>query len=144
MMMLSGPRHSSGAHDFPAPLEWARSNEGVFSGGGVSLESWSPSAKPLCHRHPACPHPSGVLWTPAEGDSTKRNFALVNTCAGRLDDRCEPRLFRIAEGQRVGGRAPPGRRGEVGVLRLEVLALQRLLRQLGQALDDIRRKLRGA
>src|SRR6185312_4540436 len=29
--------------------------------------------KPLCHRHPTGPHPSGLLWTPwtpAKGDST--------------------------------------------------------------------------
>src|SRR3569833_3665211 len=51
----------------------------VFFRGWVLLESWSPGPKPLCHRHPAYPHPSGLLWspwTPAKGDPTKSNFAL--------------------------------------------------------------------
>src|SRR5262245_41059645 len=66
MMMLIGPRPGT-------PVK-------VFFRGGVSPESWSPGLKPLCHRHPAYPHPSGVLWspwTPAKGDSTKGTFALA-------------------------------------------------------------------
>src|SRR3954469_4072354 len=47
-----------------------------FRGGGVSLDSWTPGPKPLCHRHPTGPHPSGLWWTPAKGDSTKRDCAL--------------------------------------------------------------------
>src|SRR5262249_53538990 len=48
-----------------------------FRGAGW-LDSWTPGLKPLCHRHPAYPHPSGLLWTPwtpDKGDSTKRNCA---------------------------------------------------------------------
>jgi hypothetical protein len=32
----------------------------------VSVDSWTPSLKPLCHRHPTGPHPSGLLWTPVD------------------------------------------------------------------------------
>src|SRR6185503_9504522 len=45
----------------------------------MSVDSWTLDPKPLCHRHPTGPHPSGLLWTPwasAKGDSTKSNFAL--------------------------------------------------------------------
>src|ERR1700748_345376 len=79
MMMIIGPRHAGGAKDLPSARCVARSHEGVFSGGRVSLESWSPGPKPLCHRHPAYPHPSGALWTPwtpTKGCSTKTNVAL--------------------------------------------------------------------
>src|SRR5262245_58540770 len=37
-------------------------------------DSWTPGPKPLCHRRPTGPHPSGLLSTP---DSTKSNFALI-------------------------------------------------------------------
>src|SRR5262245_59105658 len=80
MMMLIGPRHSRGAHDFRAPLEWRAPMKVFFQGGGVSVESWSPRPKPLRHRHPTGPHPSGLWWTPwtpAKGDSTKSDFALA-------------------------------------------------------------------
>src|SRR5690348_3856327 len=49
-------------HFSPRPL-----NKGVFSGGGESADSWTPGPKPLCHRHPTGPLPSGLLWTPAKG-----------------------------------------------------------------------------
>src|SRR6478735_7580383 len=45
----------------------------------MSVDSWTLGPKPLCHRHPTGPHPSGLLWTPwtpAKGESTKSNFAL--------------------------------------------------------------------
>src|SRR3954470_16371002 len=48
-------------------------------GGGVSLDSWTPSPKPLCHRHPTGPHPSGLGWTPVysrHGRPTRSSFAL--------------------------------------------------------------------
>src|ERR1700751_3141244 len=48
----------------------------VFFRGPRWRNSWTPGPKPLCHRHPTGPHPSGLLWTP-KGDSTKRNFALA-------------------------------------------------------------------
>src|SRR4051795_1165036 len=56
-------------------------------GGGVSLDSWTPGPKPLCHRHPTGPHPSGLLWTPVDsrhGDPTKSDFALA---LGGIDGR---------------------------------------------------------
>src|SRR6201993_4267246 len=52
----------------------------VLFQGWMSVDSWTLGTKPLCHRHPTGPHPSGLLWTPwtpAKGDSTKRDFALV-------------------------------------------------------------------
>src|SRR3954467_13930649 len=59
-------------------------------GGGVSLDSWTPGPKPLCHRHPTGPHPSGFQWTPANGAATRRDFALgfdLRGIAGHLDHR---------------------------------------------------------
>src|SRR5580704_2579827 len=50
-------------------------NKVFFQGGGISVDSWTLGPKPLCHRHPTGPHPSGLLWTPATGGSTKSNFA---------------------------------------------------------------------
>src|SRR5690242_14016907 len=87
MTFLIGPRHSSGAHDSRTPLEVARSHEGVFSGGAVSPDSRTLAPKPLCHRHPTGPHPSGLSWTPAKGDPTNSNFALAPRLAG-LRCRC--------------------------------------------------------
>src|ERR1700759_1133957 len=46
----------------PRPL-----NKVFFQGGGISVDSWTPGPKPLCHRRPTGPHPSGLLWTPAQG-----------------------------------------------------------------------------
>src|SRR6187551_368132 len=46
----------------------------------MSVDSWTPGPKPLCHRHPTGPHPSGLLWTPwtpAKGASTKSKSALA-------------------------------------------------------------------
>src|SRR5262249_38987150 len=54
--------------------------QSAFSGGVKLVDSWTPGPKPLCHRHPTGPHPSGLLWTPwtpARGDPTKSNFALA-------------------------------------------------------------------
>src|SRR6185437_16379554 len=72
-----------------------RLNNKVFFRGGISVDSWTLGPKPLCHRHPTGPHPSGLLWTPwtpAKGDSTKSNFALVDQAnlhvgARRIFDR---------------------------------------------------------
>ena len=50
------------------------------------MDSWTPGPKPLCHRHPTGPHPSGLLWTPwtpAKGDSMKNNFALARPLTTR-------------------------------------------------------------
>src|SRR6185312_8943081 len=82
MMMIIGPRHSSGAHDFRAPLEW-RAPMKVFFQGWDSVDSWTLGPKPLCHRHPTGPHPSRLLWTPwtpANVASTKSKFALGARC----------------------------------------------------------------
>src|SRR3954453_1697965 len=46
--------------------------QGCFSWDRMSVDSWTPGSKPLCHRHPTGPHPSGLLWTP------RTNFALVH------------------------------------------------------------------
>jgi hypothetical protein len=39
------------------------SEKGVFGGGWVSLDSWTPGLKCPFHRHPTGPLPSGLLWT---------------------------------------------------------------------------------
>src|SRR6185312_10570674 len=83
MMMLIGPSHSRGAHDFRAPREWRAPMKVFFSRGPGSVDSWTPGPKPLCHRRPTGPHPSGLLWTPAKGDSTKSNFALAALLAAQ-------------------------------------------------------------
>src|SRR5215831_8176452 len=51
-------------------------NKVVFQRSGESVDSWTPGLKPLCHRHPTGPHPSGLSWTPTTGDSTRSNVAL--------------------------------------------------------------------
>src|SRR5690348_10408916 len=91
MIFLIGPPHSSGAHDSRPPLEGRGPMKVFFQGGAGSADSWTPSPKPLCHRHPTGPHPSGRLWTPAKGDSTKSNFALG---ARRLHHRLPGRAVR--------------------------------------------------
>src|SRR6185312_10445264 len=61
---------------------------GCFFGGPGSVDSWTHGPKPLCHRHPTGPHPSGLLWTPAKGDSTKSNVALVDQPDLHVAARC--------------------------------------------------------
>src|SRR6478609_5207192 len=125
MMMIIGPRHSRGAHDFRAPLAW-RTPMRVFFQGGNSVDSWTPGPKPLCHRHPTGPHPSGLLWTPAKGDPTKSNLALAariipsvardpsSLRAGECRDlRQEGAFGRHRRQAGVGG---PGVEAAVGVL----------------------------
>ena len=53
--------------------------QGVFSGGRESADSWTPGPKPLCHRRSTGPHSSGLLWTPA-----KRRFDEKPLRARRL------------------------------------------------------------
>src|ERR1700756_1980535 len=75
LLSLPGPKCRCHRHFSPRPPE-----QGVFSGGAEWLDSWTLGPKPLSHRHPTGPHPSGLLWTPwtpAKGESTKSNFALV-------------------------------------------------------------------
>src|SRR6185437_1484073 len=112
MMMLIGPRRSWGAHDSRAPLE-GRAPRAVccVSRSPGSVDSWTPGPKPLCHRHPTGPHPSGLLWTPAEGDSTKSKFALAGP----------QRPDRVVAAEEV----------EQGAQRLAAIRLQ-----LGVAVDD--------
>src|SRR5579871_707348 len=49
----------------------------MFFRDGISADSWTPGPKPLCHRHPTGPRPSGLWWTPAKDASMERAFALV-------------------------------------------------------------------
>src|SRR5690349_19672897 len=64
MITFIGPRHSSGAHDSDCATGVARSDEGCFSVGTESVDSWTPVPKPLCHRHRTGPRLSGLSWTP--------------------------------------------------------------------------------
>src|SRR5512142_1838313 len=50
-------------------------DRGVFHGAGESVDSWTPGPKPLCHRHPTGPHPSGLPWT------------LVDSRQGQCDEK---------------------------------------------------------
>src|SRR5579883_2229967 len=75
MIIVIGSRHSSGAIRVMSATGVARSDEGCFSFGTEWVDSWTPGPKPLWHRHPTGPHPSGLLWTPAGGDSMKSNVA---------------------------------------------------------------------
>ena len=77
LLSLLGLKSQWRRHFSPRPLNK------VFFQGGVSVDSWTLGLKPLCHRHPTGPHPSGLLWTPwhpAKSDSTKSNFALGFLC----------------------------------------------------------------
>src|SRR5690242_8742174 len=86
MTMIIAPRHCRaftctprGAQDFRAPLERRAPMKVFFQRDGISVDSWTLGPKPLCHRHPTGPHPSGLRWTPwtpAKGDSTRSDFAL--------------------------------------------------------------------
>src|SRR6476620_10184295 len=69
LLSLLGLKSRGHRHFTPRPL-----NE-VFFQGWVSADSWTLGPKPLCHRHPTGPQPSGLLWTPAKGDPTKSKFA---------------------------------------------------------------------
>ena len=72
LLSLLGLKSRRHRHFSPRPLNK------VFFQGGMSVDSWTPGPKPLCHRHPTGPHLSGLLrtpWTPANGDPTS-NFAL--------------------------------------------------------------------
>src|SRR4051812_6425720 len=64
MTLFIGPRHCSGAHDSDGCPGGTRPHEGVFSGGGESVDSWTPGRKRRCHRHRTGPHPRGLSWTP--------------------------------------------------------------------------------
>src|SRR6185503_6470348 len=73
LLSLLGLKSRWHRHFSPRPLDK------VFFQGWVSADSWTLGPKPLCHRHPTGPHPSGLLWTPwtpAGGNSAKSNFAL--------------------------------------------------------------------
>src|SRR5579883_3492398 len=104
MIILIGPRRSSGAIRVMSATGVARSDEGVFSVGTESVDSWTPGPKPLCHRHPTGPHPSGLLWTPAKGEATKSNVALipdrrpVAPRVGAADAQAAPRIDDDAVG----------------------------------------------
>src|SRR6185312_13809248 len=77
----------------------------VFFRGGMSVDSWTLGPKPLCHRHPTRPHPSGLLWTPAKGDSTKSKSALAAHLRSRMRraiDRAQPGGVDV--GVALGGR----------------------------------------
>src|SRR5690349_15760602 len=117
MMMLIGPRHSSGAHDFRAPLEWRAPMKVFFQGRGVLVDSWTLRPKPLRHGRPTGPHPSGLLWTPwtpAKGDSTKSNFALNGTCFGERGDLRQEGAF--GGDRREAGFGGPRVEAAVGIL----------------------------
>src|SRR5690242_12215914 len=97
LLSLLGLKSRWHRHFSPRPLNK------VFFQGGMSVDSWTLGPKPLCHRHPTGPHPSGLLWTPwtpDTGDSTRRNLAL----AQRRDD---PGLR--AHARREGAPAAHGR-----------------------------------
>src|SRR5947209_8687929 len=74
LLPLLGLKHRWHGHFRPQPL-----NKVFFEGGGVSLDSWTPGLKPLWHRHPTGPQPSGLGWTPVysrHGRPTRSSFAL--------------------------------------------------------------------
>src|SRR5579871_6903134 len=56
----------------------------VFFQGEKPGDSWTPDPKPLWHRHPTGPHPSGLWWTPDKGCSTKSNFGLAADLCPRM------------------------------------------------------------
>ena len=114
----------------PAPPE-----QGCFFRGlGYRWIRGTPGPKPLCHRHPTGPHPSGLLWTPAKGDSTKSNFALAPGALQRLVGLplLDARDVVAGEGLRVLARIALDP-GEHQALRLAVAALLGLEQHLGSS-----------
>src|SRR5579883_3614583 len=103
MMMLIGPRHSSGAHNYDCATGVARSDEGCFSVGTECVDSWTPGPKPFCHRHPTGPHPSGLLWTPAESFFDERQLRLGGrtVLVGTRHALLEPELAGLVDPQAV-------------------------------------------
>ena len=81
LLSLLGLKSRWHRHFSPRPL-----NKVFFRGwGGGDIGGLADSGlKSLCHRHPTGPHPSGLLWTPAKDDATKRDFALVYLTASRV------------------------------------------------------------
>src|SRR3954470_24787888 len=80
-------------HRHFSPGSWV----GVFfRGGGVSLDSWTPGPKPLCHRHPTGPRPSGLAWTPV--DSRHRRFDQERLRASRLLAPVDALALDLAQG----------------------------------------------
>src|SRR5579871_4388527 len=136
MMMIIGPRHSRGAHDFRAPREWRVAMK-VFFQGGKSLDSWTPGPKPLCHRRPTGPHPSGLLRTPAQGDSSHCRQPWVSPWIVRFSQRgtegqfpqgTKPaRVTAVQGGPRQGAEIPTGYHHESGGQRGDPLNLIRVM-----------------
>src|SRR5579883_1217908 len=55
-----------------------------FLWGTESVDSWTLGPKPLCHRHPTGPHPSGLLWTPRGKDGPTKSWAFFPMRASDL------------------------------------------------------------
>src|SRR5579871_1227923 len=80
LLSLLGLKARWHRHFGPRPLN------GVFFQGLKWRDSWTPGPKPLCHRHPTGPHPTGLTWTPAKSDSMKSNFALTQAGERAFED----------------------------------------------------------
>src|SRR5215813_8372283 len=133
MMMLIGPRPSSGAHDFRAPREWRAPMKVFFRGGEMSVDSWTPGPKPLCHRHPTGPHPSGLWWTLVDsrkGCPTNSNVAL------RIHLPLQHHLVDAQHGRAVV-RAPAHALGEA----LQVVRRRSLLQRHAQLVAELEREV---
>src|SRR5262249_61839356 len=88
------------------------------------------------------PFPSSIDTTAWAVVSVCMRANLIHSRARCTDDGRKPCLFGIAIGKGLGRRAPDRGRREVDELGLEVLALQRLLAEIRQTLDDLGRQLR--
>src|SRR3954468_16345920 len=86
-------------------------------GGGVSLDSWTPSLKPLCHRHPTGPHPSGLGWTLVDsrhGEPTRSGFALAQLFVERPPEMGIDLGLAGLEPERQAGPRKPDRQQHPG------------------------------
>src|SRR6185437_2066750 len=127
MIFLIGPRHSSGAHNFRAPLEWRGPMKVFFQGGGVGgfVDSWPETLVSSASNR------STLEWTLVDSRQglTKSNFALPER---RLVEAAE--LARVqraqlaaqevdrleADAQVLGDRTLVEARGSAGQLDLAV------------------------
>src|SRR5689334_23510993 len=104
MMMLVGPRRSSGAHDFRVPLEWRGPMKCFFRGGRVAefVDSWPETLVPSASNRST---PEWTLVDSRQGQFDGSSFALAADLGprmGRAIDRAQ--AGGVDVGVALGGR----------------------------------------
>src|SRR5689334_5120591 len=101
MMMFIGPRHSSGAHNSRAPLQWHAQMKVFFQGDGVAgfVDSWPETLVPSASNR------STPVWTlvdSCQSATRERNAGRSGPAAGMRQDVAgdEARAGRTQEADR--------------------------------------------